>query len=130
MTVTLDNAGRLSQEAFVTRDRLAGRLAPAERLGSLEPGGPGPGRVPPQGGGRPAPALRPRDRAAAARPSAAASPSVTSSPELPTTSGRLEFRNAATGQPHAIASRHGSPKPSYRLRNKREQGGGSRRAKP
>src|SRR5713101_6467477 len=106
MTATLDKAERLSQEALVAGDGLTRGLAPAEPLARSNP------------------ARRARagswDRAAAARPSASASPSVTSSPALPTTSGRLEFRNAATGQPHAIASRQGSPKPSYRLGNNRQ----------
>src|SRR5260370_23185511 len=51
MTATLDTARRLSQEAFVTRDRLSGGLAPAKRLGSLEPGATGACRVSRQDGG-------------------------------------------------------------------------------
>src|SRR5439155_909899 len=48
------------------------------------------------------------------------STSSTSLPTSSTTSGRLVLRNAATGHPHAIASRHGRPKPSYRLGKTRQ----------
>src|SRR5260370_30234675 len=58
MTATLDKARRLSQEAFVTRDRLAGGLAPAERLGSLEPGAAGTCRGSRHEGGGAAPRIR------------------------------------------------------------------------
>src|SRR5712691_2715295 len=51
MTATLDKTGRLSQEAFVTRDGLARGLAPAEPLGPLEPSAAGTSRVSRQGGG-------------------------------------------------------------------------------
>src|SRR3984893_16389600 len=37
MTATLDMAGRLSQEACVSRDGMARSLSPAERLGELKP---------------------------------------------------------------------------------------------
>src|SRR5712691_4393673 len=49
MTATLDKAGRLSQEAFITRDGLARGLAPAEPFGPLEPSAAGPSRVLGQG---------------------------------------------------------------------------------
>src|SRR5712692_11305507 len=54
MTATLDKTGRLSQEAFVTRDCLARRLAPTKPLGPLEPGAAGTSRVSREGRGGPA----------------------------------------------------------------------------